>query len=120
LECLIRQVLEPRLTLAGTSNAFRFDEVAGGTHQRQGAGMPKTVADAFVETLAAAGVKRIYGIVGGSLNGLTDAVRRQDNIEWVHVRHEETHPQSLFRERSHYCARSRRRGHRPREDHLWR
>ncbi len=48
-----------------------------------------TVADQFVETLAAAGVKRIYGIVGDSLNGLTDALRRQGKIEWVHVRHEE-------------------------------
>jgi pyruvate dehydrogenase (quinone) len=51
----------------------------------------KTVADQFVETLAAAGVKRIYGIVGDSLNGLTDAIRRQGQgkIEWVHMRHEE-------------------------------
>ena len=49
----------------------------------------KTVADQFVETLAAAGVKRIYGIVGDSLNGLTDAVRRQGKIKWLHVRHEE-------------------------------
>src|SRR6267143_468839 len=51
--------------------------------------MAKTVADQFAETLAAAGVKRIYGIVGDSLNGLTDAIRRQGKIEWVHVRHEE-------------------------------
>ena len=51
--------------------------------------MPRIVADQFVETLAAAGVKRIYGIVGDSLNGLTDAVRRHGNIEWLHVRHEE-------------------------------
>jgi pyruvate dehydrogenase (quinone) len=49
----------------------------------------KTVADQFAEILAVAGVKRIYGIVGDSLNGLTDAIRRQDKIEWVHVRHEE-------------------------------
>src|SRR5258708_7148828 len=49
----------------------------------------KTVADQFAETLAAACVKRIYGIVGDSLNGLTDAIRRQGKIEWVHVRHEE-------------------------------
>jgi pyruvate dehydrogenase (quinone) len=48
-----------------------------------------TVADQFAETLAAAGVKRIYGIVGDSLNGLTDAIRRQRKIEWLHVRHEE-------------------------------
>jgi len=49
----------------------------------------KTVADQFEATLAAAGVKRIYGIVGDSLNGLTDAIRRQGRIEWLHVRHEE-------------------------------
>src|ERR1700730_2002990 len=49
----------------------------------------KTVADQFAETLAAAGIKRIYGIVGDSLNGLTDAFSRRRNIEWVHVRHEE-------------------------------
>ncbi len=47
------------------------------------------VADQIAETLAAAGVKRIYGVVGDSLNGLTDALRRQGRIEWVHVRHEE-------------------------------
>ena len=51
--------------------------------------MAKTVADQFAEILAAAGVKRIYGIVGDSLNGLTDSLRRQGKIEWVHVRHEE-------------------------------
>lgn len=49
----------------------------------------KTVADQFVQTLSAAGVKRIYGVVGDSLNGLTDAIRRQGKIEWIHVRHEE-------------------------------
>src|SRR6266446_1397154 len=51
--------------------------------------MAKTVADQFTEILAAAGIKRIYGIVGDSLNGLTDALRRQGKIEWLHVRHEE-------------------------------
>ncbi len=51
--------------------------------------MAKTVADQFADILAAAGVRRIYGIVGDSLNGLTDAIRRQGKIEWVHVRHEE-------------------------------
>jgi pyruvate dehydrogenase (quinone) len=48
-----------------------------------------TVADQFAETLAAAGVKRVYGIVGDSLNGLTDSIRRQGKIQWIHVRHEE-------------------------------
>jgi pyruvate dehydrogenase (quinone) len=51
--------------------------------------MPKSVADQFVEVLVAAGVKRIYGIVGDSLNGITDSVRRHGGIEWLHVRHEE-------------------------------
>jgi pyruvate dehydrogenase (quinone) len=37
----------------------------------------RTVADQFAETLVIAGIKRIYGIVGDSLNGLTDAIRRQ-------------------------------------------
>src|SRR5271155_72827 len=51
--------------------------------------MTNTVAEQFAEMLAAAGVKRIYGIVGDSLNGFTDAIRGQGKIEWVHVRHEE-------------------------------
>src|SRR3974377_1065925 len=51
--------------------------------------MAKTVADQFADTLAAVGVKRIYGIVGDSLNGLTDSLRRQAKIDWLHVRHEE-------------------------------
>ncbi len=51
--------------------------------------MAQTVADQFVATLAAAGVRRIYGIVGDSLNAITDAVRREKTMEWVHVRHEE-------------------------------
>jgi pyruvate dehydrogenase (quinone) len=42
-----------------------------------------------MDVLTAAGVKRIYGIVGDSLNGLTDSLRRQGKIEWMHVRHEE-------------------------------
>src|SRR3984957_15020043 len=51
--------------------------------------MMRTVANQFAETLAAAGVKRIYGIVGDSLNGFTDAIRAQGKIAWLHVRHEE-------------------------------
>lgn len=41
------------------------------------------VADLFVATLEQAGVKRIYGIVGDSLNALTEALRRRGTIEWV-------------------------------------
>jgi pyruvate dehydrogenase (quinone) len=50
--------------------------------------MSTLVANQIIETLKAAGVKRIYGIVGDSLNGITDALRNS-GIEWVHVRHEE-------------------------------
>lgn len=49
-----------------------------------------SVADQFIEVLAQAGVERIYGIVGDSLNPVVDAVRRTEGIEWVQVRHEET------------------------------
>lgn len=48
-----------------------------------------TVADQLVEILEKAGVKRIYGIVGDSLNPITDALRRKKTIEWIHMRHEE-------------------------------
>jgi len=52
--------------------------------------MSKTViADLFAETLHLAGVERIYGVVGDSLNGLTDSLRRQGRIEWIHMRNEE-------------------------------
>src|SRR6202012_1619913 len=47
------------------------------------------VAEQFVDVLLAAGVKRVYGIVGDSLNGLTDVIRKTEGIEWIHVRHEE-------------------------------
>jgi pyruvate dehydrogenase (quinone) len=43
----------------------------------------------MAEALAQAGVKRIYGIVGDSLNGFTDALRSQKKIDWIHMRHEE-------------------------------
>src|SRR6266849_4764886 len=49
--------------------------------------MPKTVAGLFADTLAAIGVKRVCGIVGDSLNGISDSNRRQGKIEWLHVRH---------------------------------
>jgi pyruvate dehydrogenase (quinone) len=82
-----------------------------------------TVADQFAETLAIANVKRIDGIVTDSLNGLTDTIRHQGKIEWLHVRHDEVgafaahipsaetganyvqaiHPQTPFKECSHCC-----------------
>ncbi len=48
-----------------------------------------TIADLVVSTLRHAEVRRIYGVVGDSLNGITDALRRDGTIEWVHLRHEE-------------------------------
>jgi pyruvate dehydrogenase (quinone) len=50
----------------------------------------KNVADVLVDTLVARGVERVYGVAGDSLNGITDSIRRQEHMRWVHVRHEET------------------------------
>jgi len=50
----------------------------------------KRVAELLVETLVAAGVTRVYGVAGDSLNGITDAIRKRNDIRWVPVRHEET------------------------------
>ncbi len=49
----------------------------------------KSVADLFVQVLASAGVERVYGVSGDSLNGITDSIRRQNKIQWIHMRHEE-------------------------------
>src|SRR5580658_780051 len=51
--------------------------------------MSFTVSDLIVETLKKAGVRRVYGIPGDSLNGFTDAVFHDGGISWQHVRHEE-------------------------------
>ena len=48
------------------------------------------VAELCVEVLAAAGVERIYGVAGDSLNGITDSVRTRKGMSWVGLRHEET------------------------------
>jgi pyruvate dehydrogenase (quinone) len=50
----------------------------------------KNLAELLVDTLVAAGVKRIYGLAGDSLNGITDAIRTDERMKWIHVRHEET------------------------------
>ncbi|GAA2224366.1 ubiquinone-dependent pyruvate dehydrogenase [Promicromonospora sukumoe] len=47
------------------------------------------VAETIVEIIEDAGVERVYGLPGDSLNGFTDAIRRTDKIAWQHVRHEE-------------------------------
>src|SRR3984885_7175956 len=51
--------------------------------------MAGTVAGVMVATLKASGVRRVYGLPGDSLNGFTDAMRRDGGITWQHVRHEE-------------------------------
>lgn len=48
------------------------------------------IAELIVDRLIAAGVKRIYGVPGDSLNGITDSIRKRKEIEWISVRHEET------------------------------
>ncbi|MFD2756876.1 ubiquinone-dependent pyruvate dehydrogenase [Gulosibacter faecalis] len=48
-----------------------------------------TVAQNLVDNLRANGVRRVYGVPGDSLNGFTDAIRKDTEVEWVHVRHEE-------------------------------
>ncbi|MFL9856256.1 ubiquinone-dependent pyruvate dehydrogenase [Paraburkholderia madseniana] len=51
--------------------------------------MGRTIADHLAQTLAAAGVERIWGVTGDSLNGLSDSLNRMDSIRWMHTRHEE-------------------------------
>ena len=50
----------------------------------------KNIAELFVDTLVMAGVKRVYGVAGDSLNGIIDVIRTDERIKWIHVRHEET------------------------------
>src|SRR5215470_2940471 len=50
--------------------------------------MPTRVADQLAQTLVAAGIERVWGIVGDSLNGFTEALRTT-GIRWMHTRHEE-------------------------------
>src|SRR6202789_2248017 len=52
--------------------------------------MPHRIADQLIRRLAEAGVERIYGVVGDSLNPVTDALRLNGKLKWIHVRHEET------------------------------
>ena len=51
--------------------------------------MGLSVADALVETAVRAGVKNVYGVIGDSLNPIGDAIRRNGQLRWIHVRHEE-------------------------------
>src|ERR1700757_204802 len=51
--------------------------------------MARTISDLILEILKQAGVSRVYGLPGDSLNGFTDALRRDGAVSWQHVRHEE-------------------------------
>src|SRR3954449_11219331 len=51
--------------------------------------MPRRLADQLIAVLLQAGVARVYGVAGDSLNPVVDAIRRTDGIDWVHVRNEE-------------------------------
>src|SRR5258705_13283162 len=51
--------------------------------------MANNVADVMAQTLAAAGVERIWGVTGDSLNGFNESLHRLGTIRWMHVRHEE-------------------------------
>src|SRR6202167_5677534 len=51
--------------------------------------MGNRLADQLIARLAEAGVERIYGVVGDSLNPVTDALRLNNKVKWIHVRHEE-------------------------------
>ena len=57
--------------------------------------MATTVADVMVATLKASGVRRVWGIPGDSMNGFTDALRRDGTIAWEHVREELSLPPKL-------------------------
>ena len=46
-------------------------------------------ADVVTEMLHSVGVRRVYGVVGDSLNGITESLRERGDIEWIHTRHEE-------------------------------
>jgi pyruvate dehydrogenase (quinone) len=50
----------------------------------------KSIAEILVETLIAAGVKRVYGVVGDSLNAILEQIAYHKEIEWIHVRNEKT------------------------------
>jgi pyruvate dehydrogenase (quinone) len=52
--------------------------------------MFKNVADQFIDVLAQAGARRVFGVSGDSLNAVTESIRVGRQLEWIHVRHEET------------------------------
>lgn len=51
--------------------------------------MSRTIAACLVDMLSQAGVRRVHGVVGDSLNAIVDEIRKNRNMEWIHYRHEE-------------------------------
>lgn len=51
--------------------------------------MAETIAASLVDILIQAGVRRVHGVVGDSLNSIVDEIRKSNTIEWIHYRHEE-------------------------------
>src|SRR5438552_6537624 len=68
----------------------RSNKNEGDNRRRVNRMAKKKVAELLLETLAEAGVERVYGITGDSLNAITESIRQQKKIRWIHVRHEET------------------------------
>ena len=79
--------LEREATPLGKGEFFRHSL---GSLGKDGPMAKKKVADLLVDVLAEAGVRQIYGVSGDSLNGITDSIRAKEQIQWIHVRHEET------------------------------
>jgi pyruvate dehydrogenase (quinone) len=72
-----------------TATQRSHETTRGIAHRAEAAASPTTVADVMVATLKASGVRRVYGLPGDSINGFTDALRRDGEVTWEHVRHEE-------------------------------
>src|SRR5438552_4118617 len=68
----------------------RSNKNEGDNRRRVNRMAKKKVAELLLETLAEAGVERVYGITGDSLNAITESIRQQKKIRWIHLRHEET------------------------------
>jgi pyruvate dehydrogenase (quinone) len=71
------------------SNQSNGRGASPGRRLQKGLDVRATVADVIVATLKASGVRRVYGLPGDSINGFTDALRRDGEMVWQHVRHEE-------------------------------
>src|SRR5262252_4917686 len=93
-ECESPKECLPGSHLQGTTASLEACELISRDHLANsfddtGDTMAKTIAEVMVESLKNAGIKRVYGLPGDSVNGFTDALRKDGTIEWAHVRNEE-------------------------------